>query len=90
MNNLDKKLYKNSFKTAQECHLGTDEEQCLQCFEKVCTIICPAKVYKYNESGKKLTVSYEKCLECGACRIACKYIKWNYPEGGKGVVYKNS
>lgn len=88
--NLDGKLFKDTFKTPDSSHLAPEEEQCLQCLEKVCTIICPARVYNYNESQKKLTVSYEKCLECGACRIACKYIRWKYPEGGKGVVYKNS
>lgn len=60
--NLDGKLYKDTFKTSQSSHLSPDEQQCLHCLEKVCTIICPAKVYNYNESEKKLTVSYENAL----------------------------
>ena len=60
----------------------------LQCLEKTCTIVCPANVYCYNETEKKLVVSYEKCLECGACRIACKHLKWEYPKSGKGVQFK--
>lgn len=87
---LDDKLYKVKYVTDSECHLNPDESKCLQCIEKICTIICPANVYNYNESEKKLTVSYEKCLECGACRIACRHINWKYPRSGKGVVYKNS
>ncbi len=88
--NVDKKLAKVKYKTDGKCHLEPDEAKCLQCLEKVCTIVCPAGVYNYNETEKKLTVSYEKCLECGACRVLCKNISWKYPNGGKGVVYKNS
>lgn len=88
--NIDKKLYKVKYKTDDSCHLEPDESKCLQCLEKVCTIVCPAGVYNFNESERKLTVSYEKCLECGACKILCKNISWKYPKGGKGVVYKNT
>lgn len=88
--NLDNKLYKLKYITDTESHLIPDESKCLQCIEKVCTIICPAKVYEYNETEKKLTVSYEKCLECGACKIVCKHINWKYPRKGCGVIFKNS
>ncbi len=88
--NLDDKLFKLKYKTDSENHLVPDESKCLQCIEKICTIICPANVYNYSESERKMTVSYEKCLECGACRIACRHISWKYPRSGKGVVYKNS
>ena len=87
--NIDNKLYKVKYKTDEHCHLKPDEQKCLQCVEKICTIICPARVYNYNETEKKVTVSYEKCLECGACKIACKNLEWSYPKGGKGVVYKH-
>lgn len=88
--NIDDKLFTLKYKTDSTNHLQPDETKCLQCFEKTCTIICPANVYNYNEQEKRLTVSYEKCLECGACRIACKHIVWSYPKGGKGVNFKNS
>lgn len=88
--NIDDKLFTLKYKTDSTNHLRPDESKCLQCFEKTCTIICPANVYNYNEQEKRLTVSYEKCLECGACRIACKHIDWSYPKGGKGVSFKNS
>ncbi len=88
--NIEDKLFKLKYKTDSACHLTPDDSKCLQCIEKICTIVCPANVYNFNESEKKLTVSYEKCLECGACRIACKCIKWSYPKSGKGVIFKNS
>lgn len=87
---IEDKLYTLKYKTDSESHLKPDESKCLQCNEKTCTIVCPANVYCYDENNKKLTVSYEKCLECGACRIACKHICWEYPKSGKGVIFKKS
>ena len=87
---IEDKLFKLKYKTDLFCHLIPDQSKCLHCLEKTCTIICPANVYCYSESEKKLMVSYEKCLECGACRIACKHIDWQYPKSGKGVVFKKS
>lgn len=87
---IEDKLYTLKYKVDAQCHLNPDMSKCLQCLEKPCTIICPANVYSYNETEKKLTVSYEKCLECGACRITCKHIEWTYPKSGKGVNFKNS
>ena len=69
---IEDKLFKLKYKTDTVCHLLPESSKCLQCIDKTCTIICPANVYNYNEAEKKLTVSYEKCLECGACRLICK------------------
>ena len=86
---IEDKLFTIKYKTDNQSHLIPDMSKCLQCLDKTCTIICPANVYSYNNEEKKLTVSYEKCLECGACRIACKHIDWIYPKSGKGVQFKN-
>lgn len=88
---INAKLFKVKYNTDEICHLKViDETKCLQCIDKPCTIVCPANVYNYNEAEKKLTISYEKCLECGACRLICKNIDWKYPRGGKGVIFKSS
>ena len=87
---IEDKLYTLKYKIDSSSHLKPDETKCLQCVEKNCTIICPANVYSYNDTEKKLVVSYEKCLECGACRIVCKHIDWTYPKSGKGVNFKHS
>lgn len=87
---IEDKLYTLKYNTDETSHLIPDLSKCLQCQEKTCTIVCPANVYCYNETEKKLTVSYEKCLECGACRIACEHINWKYPKSGKGVNFKKS
>jgi len=87
---IEDKLYTLKYKIDSKSHLIPNETKCLQCNEKTCTIVCPANVYCYDETNKKLTVSYEKCLECGACKIACEHIQWSYPQSGKGVIFKKS
>lgn len=89
--NIDDKLAKVKYVPDEEPHLKPDEKQCLLCKSKVCTYICPAKVYEWDEENQKLIIGYENCLECGACRIACerKCIDWNYPKGNKGVTFKH-
>lgn len=88
---IDDKLFKVKYVPDEEAHLKPDEAKCLLCTSKVCTYICPAKVYEWDEENKKLTIGYENCLECGACRIACEHkcIDWQYPKGTKGVTFKN-
>lgn len=88
--NIDDKLSKVKYKNSQKCHLNPDFEKCKTCKSKVCTYICPANVYSWDEEAQKLLVGYENCLECGACRIACEKacIDWEFPEGGFGVTFK--
>ena len=87
--NVDDKLAKVKYVPDTEAHLKPDDKQCSICKSKVCTFICPAKVYEWDEENQRLIVGYENCLECGACRIACekKCIEWNYPKGNKGVTF---
>lgn len=90
--NIDDKLFKVKYVPDEDnCHLKPDEAECLLCQSKVCTYICPAHVYEWDEENKKIIVGYENCLECGACRIACerKCIGWDYPQGNKGVSFKH-
>ena len=88
--NIDDKLFKVKFSPDESCHLKPDAEKCLTCESKICTIVCPAKVYEWDETNKKLIIGYENCLECGACRIVCEHkcIEWEYPKGNKGVTFK--
>lgn len=90
--NINDKLSKVKYVPDETaCHLTPDEKQCLLCTSKVCTFVCPAQVYEWDEENKKLVIGYENCLECGACRIACEKqcIKWEYPKGNKGVTFKH-
>lgn len=88
--NIDDKLFKVKYVPDEEAHLKPDEKECLLCESKICTFICPANVYEWDEENQKLMIGHENCLECGACRIACerKCIAWKYPKGNKGVTFK--
>ncbi|MHB1909558.1 MAG: ferredoxin family protein [Nitrososphaerales archaeon] len=68
-----------------------DQAVCKKCEEingspQPCMILCPANVYKWEEHKKNI-VSYDNCVECGACRIICPYtnIEWKYPRWGRGL-----
>ncbi|MBF0253418.1 MAG: 4Fe-4S dicluster domain-containing protein [Candidatus Omnitrophica bacterium] len=73
-------------------HITAQEGTCRECIKHVCVRICPAEVYEWNETEKKLTINYENCLECGTCRVACEMenINWTNPAGGTGIEYTNS
>lgn len=88
---LDDKLFTVKYRPDSKSHLKPDFEKCKTCISKTCTVICPAKVYEWEENEQKLTVNFENCLECGACRIACEKncIDWEYPNGNKGVTFRN-
>ena len=88
--NIDDKLFKVKYAADDFCHLNPDQEKCKKCVSKVCTYICPANVYEWDEENSTLIVKYENCLECGACKIACENscIDWKYPKGNKGVTFK--
>lgn len=88
--NIENKLYTVKYSPDTISHLKPDVEVCKNCKNKCCTFICPAKVYEWDEENKNLIVNYENCLECGACRIACSNVQWEYPKGTKGVTYKLS
>ncbi|MCG3204153.1 MAG: Ferredoxin-like protein FixX [Elusimicrobia bacterium] len=91
--NVDEKLGLLTYKADHSnAHIKIkDESPCLNdCKDKTCTFVCPAKVYSWEESQKKIIVSYENCIECGACRMLCPFdnIACDWPRGGFGVQYK--
>ena len=83
------------YKKSPETHISLADASanspCVtKCHDKPCTTVCPAKVYEWEESHKKILVAYENCIECGACRMLCPFdnIKCDWPKGGFGVKYK--
>lgn len=87
---IDDKLFKVKYVNDNVSHLTCDVEKCKNCKSKCCTFICPANVWQWNNETQTITINFENCLECGACRIACTKhnINWNYPKGDKGVTFK--
>ena len=60
---IDDKLFTVKYKPDEVSHLKPDNEKCKKCKTKICTTICPAKVYEWNEKEKNLTVNF--------CRTNC-------------------
>ena len=89
--NINEKLSTLKYNKDTESHLEVNNDICKTCKEKFCTSICPANVYEWIEKENTLTIRYENCLECGACKIACdkKNIQWRYPNADYGIKYKN-
>jgi len=89
---VEEKLYMAKYKLDERPHLVImDENVCKKCADingspQPCMILCPADVYKWEDSRKNV-VSYDNCVECGACRIICPYanIEWKYPRFGRGL-----
>ena len=89
--NIDNKLARVKYNPDNCSHLQPDFEACKKCKSKACVYICPANVYNWDEDKQELSVFYENCLECGACRIACEKqsLVWKYPKGKFGITLKN-
>ncbi|MHB0884852.1 MAG: ferredoxin family protein [Bacillota bacterium] len=91
---LDEKLYLIRYRLDDRPHLAIkDQSICADYHEETgrpCAFFCPAHVYEWDEAQKKTIVEYERCVECGACRLGCPYgnIDWKYPRGGFGVTWK--
>lgn len=52
--------------------------------------VCPAGCYAEEEDGS-VAVTPDGCLECGTCRVICAgtgELKWDYPRGGYGILFK--
>lgn len=82
---IEHKLSTTRFNVDVEPHIEVDTKTCENCLEKPCLYVCPVQNYVLMDG--KVVFSWQGCLECGACRIACtgEAIKWNYPRGGFGV-----
>ncbi len=88
---LEDKLYLDKFVWDEQSHIEiVDQEVCRRCPDKPCTIVCPAEVYHWDAENQQTVVSYENCIECGACRLICPYgnIACVMPRGGFGIQYR--
>ncbi len=85
INKVEEKLAVNKFDVDREVHIQVREDVCKDCAEYYCVYVCPADCFKLVEDH--VTYSYEGCLECGSCRVAChkEAIEWTLPRPGFGV-----
>jgi ferredoxin like protein len=82
---IEDKLSTIRFNVDAEPHIKVNTKICETCLEKSCLYVCLVQNYVLKDG--KLVFSWQGCLECGACRIACARgaIDWDYPQGGFGV-----
>jgi len=94
----EQKLYLAKYRLDKRPHIIVmDQDVCRYC-EKIngtpqpCMILCPANVFKWQERSGAMenVVSYDNCVERGACRIICPYgdIEWKYPRWGRGYLLR--
>jgi len=85
---IEDKLTTTRFNVDMQPHIKVDSEICETCSEKPCLYVCP--VQNYIVMNGRLVFSWQGCVECGACRIACsrQAIIWDYPRGGFGVALR--
>ncbi len=80
------------FDVHERAHIVVDDTVCRGCPSRECIVACPAKLFVPTSDGGIL-FNYEQCFECGTCYLVCNKegaISWSYPEGGHGVVFKQS
>lgn len=84
---LEDKLFTVRRKRLRQAHVTVDAKLCADCTGRICTSICPAGVYVWNQTENRLEVKHDNCLECGACRVACDMdsIQWSNPLWGEGI-----
>lgn len=87
--NLEDKIFLVKTKKDSLSHIRLNKKICRSCSHKICLLVCPAKTYE--ERNGAVEASYENCLECGSCRVACTEgaITWENPRGGFGVTFIN-
>ena len=88
---IEDRLFLVKFNADKTSHLKiVSYDVCRSCEPKPCLSFCPASVYAWDEEERMVTVAYEGCFECGACRVGCPEfnIDWRYPRGGYGVAFR--
>jgi ferredoxin like protein len=85
------RLDRNRYETdAEQSHIEIDQERARRLgAESLLIRVCPAHVYSIQPDGD-IGVLYAACLECGTCLTVAPLgvLTWHYPEGGKGIVYR--
>ena len=80
------------FRVHDKPHIVVDGKVCKDCSTRACIVACPANLFVPTSDGG-IVFNYEQCFECGTCYLVCNQegaIKWSYPEGGFGVIFRTT
>ena len=89
---ISERLGADAYNSDKQPHLRIDSpDLCRTCVLRPCIAVCPAQVYGWD--GDRIRISWENCLELGACRVAClelgnRALTWDYPRAGRGVIFR--
>lgn len=83
---MQKNVSVDCYLPVEKCLQLTDEHRCQDvCTLRKCAYVCPAGVFELIDNV--LVFHRERvCLECGACRLVCDNVVFDYPEAGRGVI----
>ncbi len=87
---FDDRMATVDFRVGERAHIVVDSDVCRSCTTKACVTACPANLFAPTADGGIL-FNYEQCFECGTCYMVCNgenAIRWTYPDGGQGVVFR--
>lgn len=93
MVNIQERLDLIRYRVDHIPHITVDTRRCEGCSLQPCLTVCPAELFTL--SGGAVLFSYEGCLECGTCYVACGTrgnggVSWSYPRGGYGVCFREA
>ena len=85
---IEDRLAVNKYDIDRDAHITVNAESCTGCRFRACLYVCPAVCYTLVDG--RINFSYEGCLECGSCRVACQAgaVNWTLPRPGLGISYE--
>jgi NAD-dependent dihydropyrimidine dehydrogenase PreA subunit len=51
--------------------LALDDARCTGC--RACVAVCPHGVFEMGEDKRAHVVAIDRCMECGACALNCRF-----------------
>jgi ferredoxin like protein len=87
---VPERLARNRYALDEQSHIEIDQAVARsEGMGELLVRVCPAHVFSEAPDGSIL-VQHAACLECGTCLAlaAPGAIRWRYPRGGCGVVYR--
>lgn len=87
---VPERLAKNRYELDEVSHIELDQEVIRATGAGPLLVqVCAAHVYSQEPDGT-VTAAFAACLECGTCLAAAPpgALRWHYPAGGCGIVFR--